>query len=177
MLLLGFGGLFQLLWDYDLLFDEKVTQPLRHTSISYPRSGTMPGNTSPAFTRSAAFAVGEEQCLCVDINCHSKSITAPVTVVLGLAVVLNMPRLAVRNPRQMCFFFAARNESSPRYMHFGKKDRLLSSPRGLTRRAAYTQPLEGLNLAAGRNKTSEKNLLPPETPSRGSTESRTGAAA
>jgi hypothetical protein len=35
--------LFQLLWGNNLLFDEKVTQPLRHTSISYPPSGTMPG--------------------------------------------------------------------------------------------------------------------------------------
>ena len=33
--------LVQLLWGNDLLFDEKVTQPLRHTSISYPRGETM----------------------------------------------------------------------------------------------------------------------------------------
>jgi hypothetical protein len=36
--------LFQLLWGYDLLFDEKVTQPLRHTAISYPGSETTPDN-------------------------------------------------------------------------------------------------------------------------------------
>jgi len=47
--------LFQLLWGNDLLFDEKVAQPLRHTSISYPRSGTMPGNTAPASTRKRCF--------------------------------------------------------------------------------------------------------------------------
>jgi hypothetical protein len=34
--------LFQLLWGYDLLFDEKVTQPLRHTAISYPCNETTP---------------------------------------------------------------------------------------------------------------------------------------
>ena len=34
-LLLDLGRLFQLLWGDDLLFDEKITQPLRHTSISY----------------------------------------------------------------------------------------------------------------------------------------------
>src|SRR5208337_4487961 len=38
LLLLGLSRLFQLLWGNDLLFDEKVTQPLRHTSISYPLS-------------------------------------------------------------------------------------------------------------------------------------------
>src|SRR6266849_622035 len=42
LLLLGLSRLFQLLWGNDLLFDEEVTQPLRHTSISYPRGGTMP---------------------------------------------------------------------------------------------------------------------------------------
>ena len=31
LLLLDLGRLFQLLWGNDLLFDEKVTQPLRHT--------------------------------------------------------------------------------------------------------------------------------------------------
>ena len=34
-LLLDLHRLFQLLWGNDLLLDEKVTQPLRHTSISY----------------------------------------------------------------------------------------------------------------------------------------------
>ena len=34
-LLLDLRRLFQLLWGNDLLFDEKITQPLRHTSISY----------------------------------------------------------------------------------------------------------------------------------------------
>ena len=34
--LLDLGRLLQLLWGNDLLFDEKITQPLRHTSISYP---------------------------------------------------------------------------------------------------------------------------------------------
>jgi hypothetical protein len=38
--------LFQLLWGYDLLFDKKITQPLRHTSISY-LSGR--GMTSTSF--------------------------------------------------------------------------------------------------------------------------------
>src|SRR6202034_2658606 len=37
LLLLDFIRLFQLLWGNDLLFDEKVTQPLRHTQFSYPR--------------------------------------------------------------------------------------------------------------------------------------------
>src|ERR1039458_9443159 len=37
LLLLDLTRLFQLLWGNDLLFDEKVTQPLRHTQISYPR--------------------------------------------------------------------------------------------------------------------------------------------
>jgi endonuclease III related protein len=60
--------------------------------------------TSPAFARSAAFAVGEEQCLCVDINCHSKSITVPVTVVLGLAAAPKLPQATRGNPRQMNFF-------------------------------------------------------------------------
>jgi len=43
----------------------------------------------PAFTQSAAFAVGEEQRLRGDTNCHSKSITVPVTVVLGLGAAAN----------------------------------------------------------------------------------------
>jgi hypothetical protein len=81
--------LFQLLWGNDLLFDEKVTQPLRHTSISYPRCGTMPGRVTSIYTKRRVFSVGEEQCLCVDINCHRKSITVPVTVVLGLSVAIN----------------------------------------------------------------------------------------
>jgi hypothetical protein len=59
---------------------------------------------SPALARSAAFTVGEEQCLCVDINCHRKSITVPVTVVLGLAAVANALQAVARNPRQMSFF-------------------------------------------------------------------------
>jgi len=58
---------------------------------------------SPAFTRSAAFAVGEEQCLCVDINCHRKSITVPVTVVLGPVATPGLLRAVPRNPRQMTF--------------------------------------------------------------------------
>ena len=37
LLLLHLRRLFQLLWGDDLLFDEKITQPLRHTQISYPR--------------------------------------------------------------------------------------------------------------------------------------------
>src|SRR5260370_13345395 len=37
LFLLSFRGLFQLLWGNDLLFDEKVTQPLRHTQNSYPQ--------------------------------------------------------------------------------------------------------------------------------------------
>ena len=36
-LFLDLGRLLQLLWGDDLLFDEKITQPLRHTSISYLR--------------------------------------------------------------------------------------------------------------------------------------------
>src|SRR5208282_4673925 len=51
LLLLGLSRLFQLLWGNDLLFDEKVTQPLRHTSISYPPSGTMPGNITGICTK------------------------------------------------------------------------------------------------------------------------------
>jgi hypothetical protein len=43
--------LFQLLWGNNLLFDEKVTQPLRHTSISYPLIERCLA-ISPAFARS-----------------------------------------------------------------------------------------------------------------------------
>jgi hypothetical protein len=75
--------LFQLLWGNDLLFDEKVTQPLRHTSISYPRSGMNTGTIPRRYTKRRFLLMGEEQCLCVDTNCHSKSITGPVTVVLA----------------------------------------------------------------------------------------------
>jgi len=39
-----------------------------------------------------------------DTNCHSKSITVPVTVVLGLATTLEMMWAVLRNPRQMSFF-------------------------------------------------------------------------
>jgi hypothetical protein len=63
-----------------------------------------PATDAPAFAQIAAFALGEEQCLCGDINCHSKSITVPVTVVLGPAGVLDRLHATPRNPRQMNFF-------------------------------------------------------------------------
>ena len=60
LLLLGLGRLFQLLWGNDLLFDEEVTQPLRHTSISYPRSGTMPETFAGLGAKSGLLS-GEER--------------------------------------------------------------------------------------------------------------------
>jgi hypothetical protein len=51
--------LFQLLWGNDLLFDEKVTQPLRHTSISYPRGGILPDSVADV-PRKALLLLGEE---------------------------------------------------------------------------------------------------------------------
>jgi hypothetical protein len=64
----------------------------------------MPGETPPAITQITAFAAGEEQCLCGDTNCHSKSITVPVTVVLGLIAIPGALRGKFQNPRQMSFF-------------------------------------------------------------------------
>jgi hypothetical protein len=60
--------------------------------------------TSPAFAPSAALLNGREQRLCGDINCHSKSITVPVTVVLGLVAIFNALQGNLQNPRQMSFF-------------------------------------------------------------------------
>lgn len=48
--------------------------------------------------------MGEEPRLCVDTNCHSKSITVPVTVVLGLAAAIRKRKSQLRNPRQLRFF-------------------------------------------------------------------------
>jgi hypothetical protein len=81
----------------------------------------MPGETSPAITQIAAFAAGEEQCLCGDTNCHSKSITVPVTVVLGLISILYTLPAKFQNPRQMSFFPRKTQGFRPRYMHFGKR--------------------------------------------------------
>jgi hypothetical protein len=45
----------------------------------------------------------EEQRLRVDTNCQRKSITVPVTVVLGLVGTPAGPRATLENPRQMNF--------------------------------------------------------------------------
>jgi hypothetical protein len=47
--------LFQLLWGNDLLFHKKITQPLRHTSISY-LSGRGMTSTSLCSRDFAAFS-------------------------------------------------------------------------------------------------------------------------
>src|SRR5262249_17191817 len=59
LLLLNLSRLFQLLWGNDLLFDEKVTQPLRHTSISYPPGETAPDNYT-GFRANCCLLSGEE---------------------------------------------------------------------------------------------------------------------
>src|ERR1700676_1506562 len=61
------------------------------------------GRVSRHLHEEPLFAVGEKQCLCVDTNCHSKSITVLVTVVLGLACQMRVARAVLQNPRQMSF--------------------------------------------------------------------------
>jgi hypothetical protein len=94
----------------------------------------MPEN-SRALAQNSAFAVGEEQCRCVDINCHSKSITVPVTVVLGLVVVPGLLRAVPRNPRQMTFCCERERILRLWYMHFGKRQQA-STPAGVDLLAA-----------------------------------------
>src|SRR5258708_6728320 len=75
---------------------------------------------SPAFTRSAASDYGRKQCLCGDTNCHSKSITVPVTVVLGLdRRTRKFPGRSLE-PAPDELFFVQIPEPGLRYMHFGK---------------------------------------------------------
>ena len=47
--------------------------------------------------------MGEEQRLRVDTNCQRKSITVPVTVVLGLVGAPDSLQATLENPRQMDF--------------------------------------------------------------------------
>jgi len=81
--LLNLNRLFQLLRGNDLLFDEKVTQPLRHTSISYPRGGIFPDSVADIPRKALLFVGRGMQLIRVDTNCQRKRVTVPVTLVLG----------------------------------------------------------------------------------------------
>ena len=85
LLLLHLIRLFQLLWGNDLLFDEKVTQPLRHTQISYPRRWNDASHLCRHERKRPPIHWERRQLIRVDINCQRKRITAPLTLVLGLA--------------------------------------------------------------------------------------------
>jgi hypothetical protein len=64
----------------------------------------MPGNITGISHEAPLMLMGGEQRLGVDTNCQRKSITVPVTVVLGLAAGLHTKAAGSRNPRQMSFF-------------------------------------------------------------------------
>jgi hypothetical protein len=64
----------------------------------------MPGHRTSIYAKRRFLLWEKNSVLCVDTNCHSKSITVPVTVVLGLAAIPHMLRDVFGNPRQMSFF-------------------------------------------------------------------------
>jgi hypothetical protein len=78
--------LLQLLWGNDLLFNQKITQPLRHSSISYLSGRGVPlallvGAQSRRFP-------GEMGCVFrVDTNCQRRRVLAKVTLVPELSEV------------------------------------------------------------------------------------------
>src|SRR5258708_31111793 len=83
---------------------------------------------SPANTRSAALPVGEKACLCVDTNCHSKWITVPVTVVLGLSRQAPGSAPCSCEPAPNEVFLRRCPFSGLRYIHFGKCAHLVPPP-------------------------------------------------
>ena len=72
-LLLELGRLFQLLWGYDLFFDEQVTQPLRHISPVFP--------PSPSQCEAADFRGDQRRYFRTDTNCQPNGNSAKVTSV------------------------------------------------------------------------------------------------
>jgi hypothetical protein len=64
----------------------------------------MPGNVTGISHEAPLMLMGGEQRLGVDTNCQRKSITVPVTVVLGPAAGFKPQGTPLRNPRQMGFF-------------------------------------------------------------------------
>jgi hypothetical protein len=94
---------------------------LRHTSISYPLSGTMPGDMRRHLHKALRLLTGEEQRLCGDTNCQRKSITLPVTVVLELAASSETAPALAQNPRQMNFFPERTSKLRLPYMYFSKQ--------------------------------------------------------
>jgi hypothetical protein len=63
----------------------------------------MPGRLTSMYAKRCFLLWEKNSVLCVDRNCHSKSITVPVTVVLGLAAIPHKLRDVLGNPRQMSF--------------------------------------------------------------------------
>lgn len=80
----------------------------------------MPGQLTSNNAKHRFLLWERERRRCVDTNCHSKSITVPVTVVLGLAAFLQISLGMLQNPRQMNFFSKKKANLRPWYMHFGK---------------------------------------------------------
>src|SRR5208282_58376 len=72
-LLLELGRLVQLLWGYDLFFDEQVTQPLRHISPVFP--------PSPSRCEAADFWGDQRRYFRTDTNCQPNGNSAKVTSV------------------------------------------------------------------------------------------------
>jgi len=65
----------------------------------------------------------ETQLNCVDINCHRKRITAPLTLVLGLSCV---SRGSPQKTRKLRLFRVIEPSLLPKYMHFSKCARPLT---------------------------------------------------
>jgi hypothetical protein len=61
----------------------------------------MPGNITGILHQAPLTLMGEEQRLGVDTNCQRKSITLPVTVVLGRIAAFQPSGTGLQNPRQM----------------------------------------------------------------------------
>jgi endonuclease III related protein len=91
----------------------------------------------------------EGQRICGDTNCHSKSITVPVTVVLELAASLYGSRDAYGNPRQMSFSHNQNANLRLRYMHFSKSGRRAAQINAAQSAAALDSTMRAITLRDG----------------------------
>src|SRR5208282_774462 len=112
-LLLQLGRFFQLLWGYDLFFDEQVTQPLRHISPVFP--------PSPSPCEAADFRGDQRGYFRTDTNCQPNGNSAKVTSVPVL-----------RGRCGLCPLLAAFVPESPPYWE-NPRGRPCSSVRGYWR--------------------------------------------